>query len=345
MEKFLLSLLKIESLTSNTKEVEACMNLFAKKAKQESLKVVWNKNPRYVIIGRGDLLNPDVGMLCHVDVVSPFFPPHKEGERLHGRGVMDMKGPGCAAFFGMLKSTHPSVAMAITGDEETGGKSAAFLSRSFSPKKALLVPDQNKDFNLTLGAKGVIHAALLVKGKRAHGARPWEGENAVEKAYKLYDLLKKELKINNNPGWNNTLNLAFIKVKGKEYNVIPEEVMLGIDFRFINKSSAYWKNKIEKCMGEAKLRKAMTAEPVIVNKTKEVLLFHDIVVKMTGRKPNFVQNFGTCDARWFVDKVPSIILTRPVGSSSHIGEEWAEYASLVQFKECVRVFLDKLKPR
>ncbi|MDQ7860470.1 peptidase dimerization domain-containing protein [Peribacillus frigoritolerans] len=37
-----------------------------------------------------------------------------------------------------------------------------------------------------LQAKGALRLDIEVSGKSAHGSRPWEGVNAIEKAYDLY---------------------------------------------------------------------------------------------------------------------------------------------------------------
>jgi len=342
MKQFLKQLLGIRSSADYPDNITSCMQLFADAATERGLAVHWSTNPLYVIIGRGDLKQPEIGIIAHVDVIEPFFEPREENDTLFGRGAMDMKGPATAAFFAMLDSTHQNVAMVITGDEEVGGAVAKHLCDVFVPSHDLIVPDQNRDFRITLESKGALHFSVAVNGKEGHGAKPWSGTNAIEQGFALFDQLKNTLYVNNTDGWHNTLALAFVDMNNRSHNVIPGSARFAFDFRFVSKTPEHWQEIISDIASHyGRYEEKIAVQRIELAKTSELERYKRISEEELGRGVEYAQNFGSCDARHWMGRVPTIILTRPIGSASHVFDEHVEYPSLETLKKIIERFLNE----
>ncbi len=142
---------------------------------------------------------PDILMLGHLDVithpdVSVYRSVIKEG-RIIGPGAGDMKG-SLAILMEVFRTVHTnypnaSLGIAVTSDEEVGGASGVGLL--FNEKeircKIAMIPDGGSINKITIEEKGILHLNLKCEGKSAHAARPWLGDNPINRLMdKLQDL-------------------------------------------------------------------------------------------------------------------------------------------------------------
>lgn len=227
--------------------------------------------------GKGDLLNliawKDLGadknllLLSHYDVVpasGPWslgsltfdpFDPVRVGGRIYGRGAADDKSAvalslsACGRVMRKGKAKYNPIVAAV-GDEEVGGTGVVALAEEGLKEvgiepDAVIVIDAAPDF-VGIGASGVLHGDLVVKGKGGHAGRPFNAVNPVHLAVKLVDDLltgfsqlhaSKLSRIPSPPGspvprlWG---RFSVTKMEaGTQYNVIPDEARLGFDIRFI----------------------------------------------------------------------------------------------------------------
>jgi succinyl-diaminopimelate desuccinylase len=163
--------------------------------------------------------------------------------KLYGLGTSDMKA-GDAVILKIaseLKSFTPRFNLVFVlyekeeGPYEYNGLKLLFSRFGELLKKVdfafVLEPTDNK---VQVGCLGVIHAWFTFKGKRAHSARPWEGENALHKAWKLLKHLShlkpKEYRVGE-LAYYEVLNGTMVNLKGAR-NVIPEEFKVNLNYRF-----------------------------------------------------------------------------------------------------------------
>lgn len=114
----------------------------------------------------------------------------------------------------------------------------------------VLEPTDNK---IQVGCLGVIHAWFIFKGKRAHSARPWEGDNAIHKGWKLLKTLSEmkpeEYKVGN-LSYFEVMNATMVDFKGGR-NIIPEEFLINVNYRFTpDKTTKEALKKIERLAEE-----------------------------------------------------------------------------------------------
>lgn len=98
--------------------------------------------------------DPNLGILCHLDVVPDgsgwTYPPYKltlDGGRLYGRGTIDNKGPAIAAFYAMkaIKDLEiplkKSVRLILGSDEENGSSDLEKYMKTEKLPPMLFTPD------------------------------------------------------------------------------------------------------------------------------------------------------------------------------------------------------------
>jgi succinyl-diaminopimelate desuccinylase len=133
----------------------------------------------------------------HLDVVppgdlkawryDPFEGVVAEG-KIWGRGSADMKTKVAAAMFvaAILKEKGVEfpghVVLMFTADEESGGAhgTAYLLEQGLVTGDACVI-GETAGRDIGVADKGNLHVKLIAHGKTAHGARPFEGENAIER--------------------------------------------------------------------------------------------------------------------------------------------------------------------
>lgn len=189
--------------------------------------------PPVEIAGGGTLL------IGHLDTVYPLgtlarMPWREDGDRVHGPGVMDMKGGIAVAWLALRALTAAGGGSAATlllvSDEETGsGGSRALTERLARQAQSVLVlePAAGETGKLKTARKGIGNFTLRAEGRAAHaGVDYFAGANAiVELARQAVELASWS-----NEGQGITVNCGVIH-GGTRSNVVPAEAELAVDAR------------------------------------------------------------------------------------------------------------------
>ena len=142
--------------------------------------------------GAGDG-RPVVLLVGHTDVVPPTpddLEGRREGDRIVGRGASDMKSGlavamDCFEDPALRDGPYDLVLVAYAGEEgahegnELGPVLTAMPDLTDAQLAIVLEPT---DLAVQLGCMGALHAEVTFRGRAAHSARPWHGENALTKA-------------------------------------------------------------------------------------------------------------------------------------------------------------------
>ncbi|MGB8931938.1 MAG: succinyl-diaminopimelate desuccinylase [Anaeromyxobacteraceae bacterium] len=190
---------------------------------------------------------PLLALVGHIDTV-PIHEldrgrqPRREGGRLVGPGASDMKG-GVAVMMELAERLPRAerfcdlVLVLYAREEgpfaenELGDvlREVPALSRA-----ALAICPEPTDNLLQLGCMGSIHATFTFTGRAAHSARPWQGENAIQKAGALLAELHGRAPREASSGghlFREVLSVTRID-GGRARNVVPERCALNLNFRF-----------------------------------------------------------------------------------------------------------------
>jgi succinyl-diaminopimelate desuccinylase len=184
----------------------------------------------------------------HLDTVSQGknwrFPPLSaqiHNGRIYGLGATDCKC-NLAVALEVIQSLVEeekvlgyNLVFAATADEESGSALGLIplLNRRLLRGDAALVLDAD-EFEIIVAQKGLIHLTLKIQGKRAHGAYPWQGINAINLAARIirelesYRFSYKKNRLLKPP----TLNVGTIR-GGDKVNIVADWCEMELDFRFL----------------------------------------------------------------------------------------------------------------
>lgn len=179
-------------------------------------------------------------LLSHLDVVDgpdALFEPRLEDGWLHGRGAVDDKyavALSCVLHVHMrreLGCEQNPLGLLITSDEEVGGVRGAGALLGEVRTEFCIALDGGSVDEAIGREKGFINCTLTTRGKAAHGARPWLGENAVDAFVEDYMQLKR-LFMERQPGfWHRTINLGSVQA-GDAVNTVPEQAVGRFNIRY-----------------------------------------------------------------------------------------------------------------
>ena len=189
-------------------------------------------------IGQGD---HTIVLNGHIDVIEAeerqFQPSIRDG-KMYGRGAVDMKAGVAASMVtaAQLKDRELTsrVMLQIVPDEETGGINGTKYLTEKGYLGDFIICGEPTNMGIAIQSKGVLQLDFTVRGKSAHGSRPWEGTNAITKAISLYEeILELPFAQESSPMFTQpSINLAKIQ-GGTVYNKVPDLCQLSLDIRYL----------------------------------------------------------------------------------------------------------------
>jgi succinyl-diaminopimelate desuccinylase len=195
------------------------------------------------VVARTRLGRPNrVVIAGHLDTVpvNGNLPSRTEDGVLWGRGSVDMKG-GCAVMLALAASiTEPVVDVTwVFYDHEEVDSSLNGLGRLVRNHPELLAADfailgEPTGGEVEGGCNGTLRADIRTRGKRAHSARAWMGENAIHGLAPVLAALaayQPESIETDGLVYREGLNAVGIR-GGVAGNVIPDDAVVSINYRF-----------------------------------------------------------------------------------------------------------------
>ena len=352
IEELTAQLISYKSVSGNHKEVLSGYKFIQKYlGKRYYSKIVqYNNFLSMMIANTKDMTDFDVLFNGHFDVVSAKdddFVAHIEGDKLYGRGSIDMKGQ-LAVILNMFANNHfdKKVGLLITSDEEIGGHNGAeeYLKNNHINAKLVIVPDAGENFHFVDSEKALLQLDIVANGVSAHASRPQDGKNAILNAIAIYTDLCSQYNLDPTAAANNdiSINLSIIN-SGELYNKVPDKCVMKLDIRYRN----YKQKDIE-----AKLQKICKSHNAVYNihqyadefrcnlQSIEVAKFCKAANRVLNYDIQHIDEDGASDIHYFASAGLPAVSINPEGYNLHSDNEYVVIPTLYTLQQ---IFMEYLK--
>ncbi len=310
--------------------------------------------------GSGD--GPPICFTGHIDVVplgkaawshDPFA-GERDGDRLFGRGVTDMKGALAAIVLAAqriaaLPERKAGLVLVLTAGEETRCEGAHHLAAqpgALGSAGAVLVGEPTANQPL-VGHKGLVRYRIKTTGVTAHASMPEQGDNAILKIAEVVQRLERfDFGVAPHPVMGSpTLNVGTI-TGGLNINSVPDEAEIGVDIRTIPGQTAdEIEVRLEAALGpEVGVTNIANEDSVVTDARDEwVQQVYDVMEPLLGRRPQ------PATAVYFTDGSvlkpayggpPTVILGPGEPTCAHKTDE---YCSIVKLEAATEAYLDIMR--
>ncbi|MDD3345254.1 MAG: M20 family metallopeptidase [Candidatus Omnitrophica bacterium] len=307
--------------------------------------------------GRNSLL-----LTPHLDTVpagknwrSDPFTVKVAGDRLYGLGATDCKGNLASCMEAVNSIVEDGIRLdydliiAATADEEAGSSLGLIplLERGLIKPTAALVLDAD-DFEIVVTQKGLLHLKVCIRGRKAHGAYPWLGVNAIDIAAKVILDLKKHLhcRLKNKYLRNPTVNIGTIN-GGDKVNVVSDWCEFSLDYRFLPGMSekeflAALRKSLNKYTKNFKIEIQSLQAPYNIDPAHHLVRGLAGAIKEAGVKPRITGSEGATVITFFQSKgIPAVATGFGREGCAHIADEYAHLSSLYNGALVLESFLRK----
>jgi LysW-gamma-L-lysine carboxypeptidase len=310
------------------------------------------------VVGEGQ----PVILLCgHMDTVSGHLPLRIEEGKIYSRGAVDAKGPLAAMIIAAMEASKEpgfkgKILVASVVEEELTSRGVKYLITQGIKADYAIFAEPSGVENVTVGYKGQIQLKIVCKTETGHASTPWLYQNALEKAYELWEQIKNA---SNYPSLDpsaspyNAVTACLVKVVGgRATSVVPFEAEMNLDVRVpIQFSTAQVYEQIEKIIANfttanpkvtVKANVLDTVEPFEVNKTS--LLVHVLsssVRKVLNKPAMLLHKTGTGDMNILGRAMNLPIVTYGPGES-HLDHTLDEHIEISEYLNAIQVYKEGL---
>lgn len=272
----------------------------------------------------------------------PVFHAKIIGDKIYGLGATDCKGNLASALEAIncivengIKLNY-NLIFAATADEESGSALGLIplLERGILKPNAAIVLDAD-DFEIVVTQKGLMHLKVKIKGKKAHGAYPWLGANAIDIAVKIITDLKKQNKTCNKSKYlrEPTVNVGTIK-GGDKVNVVSDWCEFELDYRFLPGTSEkellrFLRKTILSHTHNFKIEIEGIQAPYYISPSHPLVSSLSQAMRSLKIKPRISGSEGATVITFFKNKnIPAVATGFGTEGCAHIADEYARLSNL-----------------
>ena len=289
----------------------------------------------------------------HLDVIpgnDTQYEGRVEGDKLYGVGSMDMKANvACliSVFREMAEKVSYPLALQLVTDEELGGFHGTKHQVDQGVRADFVITAESTNFHIVHKAKGVLWAKVIARGKTAHGAYPWAGENAIEKMMEFLTALKKEFPNPTEKAWISTVNIGAISTPNETFNKIPDLCEVALDIRFTPEESETIVERLQGLITKELSLEIISHEPAMSTPEDDDYLtsLQAITSDVTGERSILYGAQGSSDARHFTAVGCGGVEFGPIGGGIGTDEEWVSISSLHTYCEILNRYMNHLNEK
>lgn len=301
-----------------------------------------------VRVGSGE---PKILFHGHVDVVPGEewqFDPYEEDGELYGRGVYDMKGALAAMMYAMedlhILGCEATVELLVVPDEEReyGGPKGAEVLIRHGHVGDFLITGEPTDFHVGTQAKGVLHLRVTLRGKSAHGSRPWLGKNAVLMAYEHYRRVLELPFAHERSELFPYPSINFARIIGGDViNRVPDRATYDMDIRYLpGQDPREITRQIRSIDLPAEVEVLYSCEPTYVSHDNPyVKALREVAARHYHGNPVGVGRHGASDIVYFQRVGVPGVEFGPIGGGHHGPNEYVVCDSLEAYRQMLVQFV------
>jgi succinyl-diaminopimelate desuccinylase len=318
---------------------------------------------------------PNLAFAGHTDVVPPgdekawHHPPFAgdvAGDKLYGRGAVDMKG-GIACFVAAAldyvaasggKPKQGSISFLVTGDEESVAVNGTVKLLQWAATRGevfdhcILGEPSNIESigdNIRAGRRGSLNGTLIVTGRQGHVAYPERFDNPIRGLVALIAALQAPLDEGSENFAPSNLEFTSVDVGNPTVNVVPGEARARFNIRYNDRhTQSSLKALIERRAETAADGRVhhrfewlpSNADVFVIQQGPFTDLAMAAIKDVTGRTPKLSTSGGTSDARFIKDYCP-VFEFGLVGQTMHQVDESTPVADLVALTAVYRRIIEK----
>jgi LysW-gamma-L-lysine carboxypeptidase len=303
-------------------------------------------------IGDGE---PTILLCGHMDTVAGHIPLRLEKDKIYARGAVDAKGPlaamiTAAAAVAQDPAFKGKIVVASVVEEEATSRGVKYLIKDGISADYAIFGEPSGVGNITIGYKGNLHIKITCKTETGHSSTPWLYENALEKAFELWQQIQNSLpplETQKSPFYAVTACLTKMS-GGTATSVIPFESEIHIDLRippqststqvFNNTKKVIDQYEAENPKVQVKVAIEDSNEPFEVNKSSPLVKALSASIRKVIKKPaTLLRKTGTGDMNILGRAMNAPIVTYGPGDS-HLDHTKNEHIIISEYLAGIEVY-------
>ena len=342
-------LISIKSTPNNLKALEKSLEIAVSKLTGYAIERFENKGIKSVLVSNSKKRPKRFKIILngHLDVIPGKdyqYVPKIIRDRLYGVGAMDMKANAAClitVFKEVAKKVKYPLGLQLVTDEETGGFNGTKYQIDKGVRADFVIAGETTNFKIVNKAKGILWVKISTRGKTAHAAYPWKGENAIWKMNKFLALLGKKYPIPDQEDWVTTVNLSKIETSNQTFNKIPDDCEVWLDIRYIPQETNTIVNHLKEMMPLGFKLDILEKEPALLvdENNQFIRMLQKTAGRITKKKVVLYGAQGSSDARHFTKMNCDGIEFGPIGGGIGSDKEWIDIPGLVIYFQILKNFL------